>query len=73
VSVKAPAVPLGNPLGTRGQTCCALREKYGPIGGWQETPVILDAADVVEGVGGGDWRRVVDCVELFTGFLGGGS
>ena len=49
---------LRYPLGIRGQICCALWKKYGPIGGYQETSVIpgepdvLDGGDVVEGVVG---------------------
>ena len=53
-----------------------MLKKYGVYpGGYQETaitpvePDVLDGGDVVEGVGGGDWRRVVESVGLLGDFL----
>jgi hypothetical protein len=49
--------PIRNPLGTRGQTCCALWKKYGVLGGQEASvipvePDVLDAGDAVEGLAG---------------------
>ena len=37
-----------------------------------DEPDILDGGDALRGPGVYGWRRVVECVGLFGGFLGGG-
>ena len=69
--------PIRNLQKIPGQIVCGIGCEKGPtLGGYQETvviavgPDVLDAGGVVEGLGGGGWRRVRRVRRVGCWFLG---